>query len=150
MFSIVIAELVGVNAQSLVSRKWGKMWNGLKLFAVITIPASGVNSGLKYFQEMVSLRFRKRLSEHVHDEYLEGVNFYKACNLGGQDRIDNADQRVTEDIKDFSDEISKLYSSLLKVNPTQINIFLYYFLFKFIVLFSSPLLLFLVCSPSSM
>lgn len=38
----------------------------------------------------------------------------KACNLGGSSRIDNADQRVTADIKDFSDEIAALYTSLLK------------------------------------
>src|SRR4051812_33302326 len=63
---------------------------------------------------MVSLRFRKKLSEHVHSVYLQGTNFYKACNLGGSERIDNADQRVTADIKDFSDEIAALYSSLLK------------------------------------
>lgn len=112
-FSIYIAELVGVNAQNLVSRKWGRLWDGIKTFALITIPASAVNSGLKYCTEIISLMFRKRLSEYVHDQYLAGVNFYKACNLGG-DRIDNADQRVTADIKDFSDEIAQLYSSLLK------------------------------------
>ena len=27
----------------------GKMWHGIKLFAVITIPASAVNAGLKYY-----------------------------------------------------------------------------------------------------
>lgn len=113
-FSIYIAEMIGTNAQSLVSRKWGRMWRGVKTFAVVTIPASAINASLKYFTEMVSLRFRKRLSEYVHDEYLSGVNFYKACNLGGSERIDNADQRVTADIAAFSEEIASLYSSLLK------------------------------------
>jgi hypothetical protein len=46
-FSIYIAELLGLNAQSMVTRRWGKMWQGVKLFALITIPASGVNAGLK-------------------------------------------------------------------------------------------------------
>jgi ABC-type uncharacterized transport system fused permease/ATPase subunit len=50
----------------------------------------------------------------LHFQYLDGTNFYKACNLGGDARIDNADQRVTADIKDFSDEIASLYASLLK------------------------------------
>jgi len=113
-FSIYIAELVGSNAQSLVARRWGRMWRGIKAFAVITIPASAVNAGLKYFTDMVALRFRKRLSEHVCEVYLDGSNFYKAVNLGGDARIDNADQRVTSDIKDFSDEIASLYASLLK------------------------------------
>jgi len=113
-FSIAIAEIVGANAQSLVSRRWGRMWQGVKMFAIITIPASAVNAGLKYFTELVSLRFRKRLSEHVTAQYLDGTNFYKACNLGGESRIDNADQRIVADIKDFGDEIASLYASLLK------------------------------------
>jgi ABC-type uncharacterized transport system fused permease/ATPase subunit len=46
-------------------------------------------SGLKYFKEILVIRFRVRLTEHVHDQYLRGVNFYKACNLGSE-RIDNA------------------------------------------------------------
>jgi hypothetical protein len=79
-FSIYIAELIGMNAQSLVSRRWGRMWQGVKLFAMVTIPASAVNSGLKYFTEMTALRFRKKLSEYVHDQYLEGVNFCQSTS----------------------------------------------------------------------
>ena len=102
-FSIYIAELIGMNAQSMVSRKWGRLWKGLKYFAIITIPASAVNAGLKYYQvspdmhkcnlhsapphklihvcslclcaqEMTSLRFRKRLSEHVHEQYVRNTS----------------------------------------------------------------------------
>jgi ATP-binding cassette subfamily D (ALD) protein 3 len=116
MFSIYIAELVGLNAQSMVSRRWNRLFRGIGLFAMITIPAAAINSGLKYFQEIIALRFRVRLSEYVHDEYLEGVNFYKASNLSTSDggRIENADQRVTADIANFSDEIAKLYASSAK------------------------------------
>lgn len=39
---------------------------------------------------MLSLRFRKRLTNYINNEYLKDVNFYKACNLGGESRIDNA------------------------------------------------------------
>lgn len=113
-FSIAIAEIIGRNGQSLVSRNWPAMWDGIKKFAIITVPASAVNSGLKYFAQMLALRFRVRLSHHVHDVYLKGVNFYKACNLGGENRIDNADQRVTADIDSFCTEISNLYTSLCK------------------------------------
>lgn len=107
-FSIIIAELIGQNAQSMVSRRWNRMWSGIKTFALITIPASAVNSGLKcestcrtprhraprtnvisvshthfsllflcivhrYYQEMTALRFRKRLSEHVHEQYVRNT-----------------------------------------------------------------------------
>jgi len=32
----------------------------------------------------------RRLSDHVNKQYLKGVNFYKASNLGGENNIDNA------------------------------------------------------------
>lgn len=47
------------------------------------------HSGLKYFKEVLVVRFRLRLSQYVHNEYLKGVNFYKAINLGSE-KIDNA------------------------------------------------------------
>jgi len=46
-------------------------------------------------------------------KYLDGTNFYKASNLGNN-KIKNADQRVTADIERFSTEIAELYTSLFK------------------------------------
>ncbi|EGC30265.1 ABC transporter D family protein [Dictyostelium purpureum] len=114
MLSVSIAEIAGKNAQNLVARKWTEMRNGVLKFALVSIPASFVNSSLKYETDMLALRFRKRLSEYVHKEYLEGVNFYKASHLGGADRIDNADQRVTSDIEQFCNSMSNLYTTLFK------------------------------------
>jgi ABC-type uncharacterized transport system fused permease/ATPase subunit len=34
--------------------------------------------------------------------------------LGGRDKIDNADQRVTADIKQFCDELAELYTTVFK------------------------------------
>lgn len=63
---------------------------------------------------MLALRIRVRLSKYVNDQYLSGTNFYKAVNLGGKNKIDNADQRVTADIEKFSHAISDLYSTIFK------------------------------------
>jgi len=112
--SVEIAEMLGTNAQYLVSRKYQDLLNGVLKFAAITIPASAVNSGLKYCTSMLSLRFRVKLSKYVHEKYLAGVNFYKATNLGGNERIDHADQRVTSDIDNFSEELSELYTTMFK------------------------------------
>jgi ABC-type uncharacterized transport system fused permease/ATPase subunit len=89
IFSVLIAEVLGRNAQFLVSRQWPQMMAGVQKFTLITVPAAAVNSGLNYFTTMLALRFRIRLSAHVHSQYLKGVNFYKAVNLGKK-RIDNA------------------------------------------------------------
>eukprot|EP01114_Cavostelium_apophysatum_P013429 TRINITY_DN3254_c0_g1_i1.p1 TRINITY_DN3254_c0_g1~~TRINITY_DN3254_c0_g1_i1.p1 ORF type:complete len:733 (+),score=209.45 TRINITY_DN3254_c0_g1_i1:91-2289(+) len=114
ILSVMIAEITGTLAQCLVGRNWKKFGNNIIRFFLITIPASAVNSGLKYFTSMLSLRFRYQLSMYINEEYLRGVNFYKACNLGGDSRIDNADQRVTSDIEKFSTAISGLYATICK------------------------------------
>eukprot|EP01116_Phalansterium_solitarium_P019780 TRINITY_DN5655_c0_g1_i2.p1 TRINITY_DN5655_c0_g1~~TRINITY_DN5655_c0_g1_i2.p1 ORF type:complete len:522 (+),score=122.56 TRINITY_DN5655_c0_g1_i2:114-1679(+) len=113
VFSVIISEIVGANAQALVRREWRELWNNIVRFALVTIPAAAVNSTLKYMTAILALRFRQRLSLHVHNEYLRGVNFYKACNLGNT-RIDNADQRVTADIEKFSQAVCQLYTSFFK------------------------------------
>ena len=59
---------------------------------------------------MLALSMRVNLSRRVNAVYLDGVNFYKAANLGGASRIDNPDQRVTADVEKFSEEMADLYS----------------------------------------
>lgn len=113
VLSIIIAEMLGRNAQYLVSKNWGAMLNGILNFGLLCIPASYVNSALKYYTGIIALNTRVRLSEHVHLVYLEGTNFYKASNLG-DNKIKNADQRVTADITQFSNELADLYTSLFK------------------------------------
>lgn len=112
--TVEIAEILGTNAQFLVSRQYHKLLEGVLKFAAVSIPASAVNSGLKYCTSMLSLRFRVKISRHVHDKYVRGVNFYKATNLGGDERISHADQRVTSDINNFSTAISELYTTIFK------------------------------------
>lgn len=111
--TIIIAEMLGRNAQWLVARKWDEMINGILNFGLISIPAAYINAYLKYYTGLIALHTRRRLSEHVHVKYLDGTNFYKASNLG-DNKIKNADQRVTADIERFSTEIAELYTSLFK------------------------------------
>jgi len=111
--SIVIAEMLGRNAQHLVGRQWVAMVNGILNFGLIAVPAAYVNSALKYYAGLIALNTRVKLSEYVHSRYLEGTNFYKASNLG-DNKIKNADQRVTADISQFAFELADLYTSLFK------------------------------------
>lgn len=61
-------------------------------FALLGLPAALVNSFLKYETSMLSLCFRDRLTRHLNERYVSGVNFYKAANLP-QSQIENIDQR---------------------------------------------------------
>lgn len=128
-----------MNAKYIVQKKLKHIIMGVLQFAMLGmagaeamfwrlgIPASLVNSALKYEIAVLSLTFRKRLTEHVMEHYLRGTNFYKASNLGGDLRIDNAyvyeivaltdfdrAQRVTQDIETFCESLSTLYATIFK------------------------------------
>jgi len=139
VLSIQIADITGLNAQYLVQKRWKDTIRGVLYFAAIGIPASCVNSGLRYETGILALRFRKRLSEHVNKEYLRGVNFYKAAYLGGDNKIDNADQRVTADIEKFCDGLSNLYTTIFK--PT-LDVILFTRKLNQVMGFRGPLLLY--------
>ena len=51
---------------TVVSRDWSNLSIGMVRFALITLPAAVINSGLKYSSSLLSLMWRTRLSEHVH------------------------------------------------------------------------------------
>ncbi len=67
-------------------------WRAVLSFALLGLPAALVNSFLKYETSMLSLCFRDRLTRHLNERYVSGVNFYKAANLP-QSQIENIDQR---------------------------------------------------------
>lgn len=77
----------GKNAQYLVDKKWHETIRGILLFAAVGVPASFVNSGLKYETSILSLRFRKRLTEKINQDYIKGMNFYKASHLAQLDTV---------------------------------------------------------------
>eukprot|EP00667_Euglena_gracilis_P003393 EG_transcript_3397 len=112
--SVIIARIAGKNGQNLVARRLEPFFEGVFLFLLVTLPAAFINSSLKFLTSLLALRIRIRLSEHVHDAYLHGVNFYKAATLSGDYQLDNPDQRVTSDIVHFSQSLAQLYTESFK------------------------------------
>jgi ABC-type uncharacterized transport system fused permease/ATPase subunit len=86
VLSIRVAEVMGINASALVEMNFNKFVRGVLSLGLIAIPASVVNSLLKFFTSMLSIRFRKRLSRHVHEKYMDGLTFFKSANV---ESIDN-------------------------------------------------------------
>jgi len=115
-FSLLIADLVGNNAEQLVNKNWEGVFKGTFNFFLWTIPAAFVNSSLKWLTEKLASMFRRRLSERVHSQYIRGVNYYTVCNLqlGGDQRLESVDQRVTVDIENFCQNLSEVYTSIFK------------------------------------
>ncbi|CAI5441285.1 unnamed protein product [Caenorhabditis angaria] len=89
----------------------------------LNLPAiSLINALLKFSLSELKLRFRERLTKHLYDKYLGGFTFYQISNL--DNRIQNPDQLLTQDVEKFCDGIVELYSNLTK--PI-LDVFLYIF-----------------------
>lgn len=106
-----ISALEGDCAAATTSLNWKRFRQILKTCALIFVPASIVNSSLKAVQVLISLSFRKRLTEYVHLSYMRNRAYYSASVLGG---LQHADQRITDDVEKFCDTITDLYSYTFK------------------------------------
>lgn len=113
VLSVQVADVMGLIAKSTASVSRDQILLGMAKFVLVAVPGAVLNSGLRYETSMLALRFRERLVRFVHGEYLRHMNFYKA-SIGGDQRIDNADQRVTQDIDKFCTSMSDLFTNLFK------------------------------------
>ncbi|EPZ34191.1 ABC transporter domain-containing protein [Rozella allomycis CSF55] len=71
-----------------------------------------VNNSLKWCITSLTLCFRKRLTDFANDNYLKEMVFYKMSNL--DNRIQNPDQLIAQDIEKFSFSLSHLFSDIAK------------------------------------
>ncbi|KAF9350422.1 ATP-binding cassette sub- D member 3 [Mortierella sp. NVP85] len=128
------AGLLAILATILIARTWLDVWfsglNGAVVKAIVSRdrkkfiakaviefglmmwPMSIVNNSLKLTISALALSFRERLTKFAHNQYLDGITFYKVSNI--DNRIQNADQLLTQDIDKFADNLSHLYSDIAK------------------------------------
>jgi ABC-type uncharacterized transport system fused permease/ATPase subunit len=68
--SVVVAITMGHAAGAIVATDWKNFLRQLRKFALIGIPASLVNSGIKYITSILSLRFQRRLTDRLNRNYV--------------------------------------------------------------------------------
>jgi len=112
IMSIYVASINGASAQMVMDRNFrGFVLNILKLVG-LAFPASICNSMLKYMNSMIAFEIREKMIHYFQNEYLTNLKFYQLNNLDS--RIENPDQRFTEDIKKFSHSLSDAFMNLIK------------------------------------
>ena len=88
--SLWLARLDGDLSKSIVEMNFRGFTRGLILWFLTAIPATFINSMIRYCESMLALRFRKRLTRHCYDMYMKNDAYYRIGNL--DNRIENPDQ----------------------------------------------------------
>ncbi|EON67975.1 ATP-binding cassette, subfamily D (ALD), member 2 [Coniosporium apollinis CBS 100218] len=112
LISLYVAELDGRLVSNLVRGKGREFLTGLVWWMVVAVPATFTNSMLSYHQCKLSLQYRTRITNYIHNKYLNHMTFYTLSAL--DDRIKNADQLITVDVAKFSNSLAELYSNIAK------------------------------------
>ncbi|GAB0135240.1 hypothetical protein EsDP_00003585 [Epichloe bromicola] len=112
LISLRVAEMDGAIVKALVKGSGKEFLSRIIWWMVIAVPATFTNSMLSYHQAELSLKYRTRLTQHIHDKYLSNLTFYGISAL--DDRIKNPDQLIAVDVSKFSNSLAELYSNLAK------------------------------------
>ncbi|CAM1503993.1 Fc.00g015840.m01.CDS01 [Cosmosporella sp. VM-42] len=112
LISLRVAEMDGAIVKALVKGNGKEFLKRIVWWMLIAMPATFTNSMLSYHQAELSLKYRTRLTQHIHDKYLSNLTFYGISAL--DDRIKNPDQLIAVDVSKFSNSLAELYSNLAK------------------------------------
>ncbi|RYC61038.1 hypothetical protein CHU98_g5175 [Xylaria longipes] len=112
IISLKVAEMDGAIVKALVKGSGKEFLTRIVWWMLIAVPATFTNSMLSYHQAELSLKYRTRLTQYIHDKYLSKLTFYGISAL--DDRIKNPDQVISVDVAKFSNSLAELYSNLAK------------------------------------
>lgn len=126
LISLKVAAMDGAIVKALVKGNGKEFLKRIVWWMLIAVPATFTNSMLSWHQAELSLKYRTRLTHHIHDKYLSQLTFYGISAL--DDRIKNPDQLIAVDVAKFSSSLAELYSNLAK--PILDMVSLYYALFN--------------------
>lgn len=110
--SIYIATLDGRLVKTVVERDFTNFVMRLSQWLGMALPATFTNSMLRYLESKLALAFRTRLVKYTYGLYFSSQVYYRVGNL--DNRIANADERLTEDLRLFCRSVAHLYSHLSK------------------------------------
>lgn len=110
--SIYVAHLEGGMVKTIVDTNLRGFIYQIMKWLALAVPATFINSTIRFLESSLSLAFRTRLVDHSYNLYFKNQTYYRVGNLDS--RIANVDQNLTEDVTIFCESVAHLYSSLTK------------------------------------
>lgn len=110
--SIYVANLEGAIVKYIVRKEPKNFIRQLMKWFGVAIPATFINSMIRYLESRIALSFRTRLVDHSYRLYFKNQSYYRVTVLDG--RLDNCAQRLTDDIETVASTVSHLYGQITK------------------------------------
>jgi ABC-type uncharacterized transport system fused permease/ATPase subunit len=100
---------------TLANRNVADFRHGLLRGAVLWVGGSWVRIAYSYLQARLTWKWRRKLTELLHQEYFSGMCYYLIGEGGGrgQDKMSDADTRITNDGRACVDQIARTFADVM-------------------------------------